>query len=586
MTDAFVDLLDEPRWLAWREEERNGKSTKVPYAAPGPGGGKANDPTTWGTHEQAGVRARRLDDGRKVGCGIVLGDLGRDLYLAGIDLDSWLDESGALAGWAEQVVDVIGSYSETSPSGRGLKAFFYIEAEDVRWFLDLISVEAGMWGTKRGIPGLSGADHGPGVELYCSHRYFTVTGLVWSTDQPRIVTLDRERLEAVAALMPPPGIASGAGIRPDRSRIAMAAALRLRAASFEAMCDGLRNHADADIRAWVREKGEAVGGRELRRIWDKISANDGTGPVALDDFWAYLPAHSYLFVPTRELWPAASVDGKLPPQPLHDDDGQPVVDSDGKKVVLSASRWLDRKRSVEQMTWAPGEELIIEGRLLDDGGWFERAGASCFNLYRPPNMILGHADQAGPWLDHVRLVYPENADHLLRWFAHRVQRPQEKINHAVLLGGDQGIGKDTLLEPVKRAVGPWNCHEIGPHHLGRFNGFVRAVILRISEARDLGEVDRFNLYEHLKTYCAAPPDVLRVNEKNLREYTVTNCCGVILTTNHESDSVGLPPDDRRFYVTWSPLRIADFQSGYFATCGIGTITAGPGTSLLIWLRSI
>jgi hypothetical protein len=57
------------------------------------------------------------------------------------------------------------------------------------------------------------------------------------------------------------------------------------------------------------------------------------------------------------------------------------------------------------------------------------------------------------------------------WLAHRVQQPQEKINHALVLGGPQGIGKDSLLEPVKRAVGPWNVAEVSPQHvLGRFNG--------------------------------------------------------------------------------------------------------------------
>ena len=66
----------------------------------------------------------------------------------------------------------------------------------------------------------------------------------------------------------------------------------------------------------------------------------------------------------------------------------------------------------------------------------------------------------------------------------RVQRPDEKINHCLLLGGSQGIGKDTALEPVKHAVGPWNFQEVSPTAmLGRFNGFLRAVILRISEAR-------------------------------------------------------------------------------------------------------
>jgi hypothetical protein len=46
-----------------------------------------------------------------------------------------------------------------------------------------------------------------------------------------------------------------------------------------------------------------------------------------------------------------------------------------------------------------------------------------------------------------------------------VQHPGDKINHALVLGGEQGIGKDSTLEPVKRAVGPWNFHEVSPTHL-------------------------------------------------------------------------------------------------------------------------
>ena len=72
-----------------------------------------------------------------------------------------------------------------------------------------------------------------------------------------------------------------------------------------------------------------------------------------------------------------------------------------------------------------------------------------------------------------------------------------------LLGGAQGIGKDTLLEPVKHAVGPWNFREVSPQQmLGRFNGFLKSVILRISEARDLGDVNRFEFYDHMKAYTA------------------------------------------------------------------------------------
>jgi hypothetical protein len=208
--------------------------------------------------------------------------------------------------------------------------------------------------------------------------------------------------------------------------------------------------------------------------------------------------------------------------------------------------------------------MLIKDRLISEGGWFERPKCTVFNLYRPPNIVLGNAAEATPWLDHVRRVYPNEIDHIVQWLAHRAQRPQEKINHALVLGGLQGIGKDTLIEPVKRAVGPWNVSEVSPQHLlGRFNGFLKSVILRVNEARDLGDVDRFSLYDHMKAYTAAPPDVLRVDEKNLREYSILNCCGVVITTNHKTDGIFLPADDRRHFVAWSDLTKADFTADYW-----------------------
>ena len=82
--------------------------------------------------------------------------------------------------------------------------------------------------------------------------------------------------------------------------------------------------------------------------------------------------------------------------------------------------------------------------------------------------------------------------------------------------------------------------------------------------RDLGEVNRFTFYEHLKSFAAAPPDTLRVDEKNLREYYVLNCCGVIFTTN-KKDSLFIPPDDRRIYVAWSDLTKENFTAEYWKT---------------------
>src|SRR5262249_35009824 len=207
---------------------------------------------------------------------------------------------------------------------------------------------------------------------------------------------------------------------------------------------------------WARTKGQANNDRELTRIWEKAgaaAAQSAAAGVSLDDFYAYMPRHNYIYTPSRETWPASSVNVRIAPIRLRG------------RVFISPTLWLDRNKPVEQMTWAPGLPMIIRDRLISDGGFIERGNVSCFNLYLPPAIVHGDPTKAGPWIEHGRRIFPNEFDHIELWFAHRIQRPQEKINHAVVLGGPQGIGKDTLLEPVKRAVGPWNFVEISPQQM-------------------------------------------------------------------------------------------------------------------------
>ena len=297
--------------------------------------------------------------------------------------------------------------------------------------------------------------------------------------------------------------------------------------------------------------------------------------VTVADFYAYMPTHQYIFIPSRELWPAPSVNARLNP-----------IDVGGTKP-MKPSDWLDADRACEQMTWAPGHPMIITDKLVANGGWIDRPGCSCFNLYRPPNLISGIAAQATPWIDHVHRVYPDDATHMINWFAHRVQRPGEKPNHALVMSGMQGIGKDSMLEPIKHAIGPHNFEDISPKQMtGRFNGFMKSVILRVSEARDLGETDRYAFYEHSKVFMAAPPDVLRCDEKNLREHSVMNVCGCIITTNHKAgNSIYLPADDRRHYVAWSPRVKEDFPKDYWRTL-YGWYAAGGSGHVAAYLAQL
>lgn len=286
-------------------------------------------------------------------------------------------------------------------------------------------------------------------------------------------------------------------------------------------------------------------------------------------FYAYLPTHQYLHRPTRAFWPAASVDGSL------------TMKIEGKKV----SQWLDKFRAVQQATWHPAHGEVLLDTIVADGGFVPKPGAKVYNRYRPPVLAPSTGD-ASPWLNHLQAIYPGEAAHLIKWFAHRIQRPGEKINHALVLGGAQGIGKDTILEPVRRGVGPWNWADIDPKKLtGAFNPFVESVVLRINEARDLGDLDRFAFYDHSKTYIAAPPDVLMCNNKHQREYPVFNVMGVILTTNHKTNGIYLPLDDRRHYVAWSNATKDDFTEGYWRSLW-DWLDAGGGEAVVGYLQGV
>jgi hypothetical protein len=112
-----------------------------------------------------------------------------------------------------------------------------------------------------------------------------------------------------------------------------------------------------------------------------------------------------------------------------------------------------------------------------------------------------------------------------------------------------------------------------------------AVVVRVSEIRDTdrggGErVDRYQLYDHMKTIIAAPPDTHRIDEKFIREHYIPNVTGVIVLTNHKQSGLYLPPDDRRHFVMWSDRKKDDETIlrckrlwDWYAAGGIGHVVA-------------
>ena len=139
------------QWVIWGVSEEKPKS---PYNPNTPSvGAKANDAATWADFETAVSAAARLGRG---GIGFELGN-----GIAGIDLDHVINDDGEPCEFARTIVDTMNSYTEYSPSGRGLHILFRVsESEET---------------LRHRLGGKLGGKNAQ-IELYFGVHYLTVTG--------------------------------------------------------------------------------------------------------------------------------------------------------------------------------------------------------------------------------------------------------------------------------------------------------------------------------------------------------------------------------------------------------------------------
>ena len=126
-------------------------------------------------------------------------------------------------------------------------------------------------------------------------------------------------------------------------------------------------------------------------------------------------------------------------------------------------------------------------------------------------------------------------EHVLNFPAHLVQHPGVRINHALFLGSKvQGIGKDSIAQPVVVILGHHNCAITQLDLENDFNDWIleRSLV----QAQELKAFESKRLANQLKPYLTSPPNYLRLNRKNVAQFDVPNICNWLLTTNSESPS--------------------------------------------------
>src|SRR5208337_404639 len=164
------ELKDLPNWVGWKLElNEDKKPTKIPYSRPGIKA-STRDPRSWVKFDDV----CNIISSKEKGIGVVFDGNG----IVGIDLDHCFNLDGTILVKFEEVLSVLDSYTEVSPSGNGLHIF--IKCKEIPYYSrDLPTDEhpEGLehFGKKKN-----------NLEIYSKVRYFTITGIKWNGCPPDI----------------------------------------------------------------------------------------------------------------------------------------------------------------------------------------------------------------------------------------------------------------------------------------------------------------------------------------------------------------------------------------------------------------
>jgi putative DNA primase/helicase len=165
LSDIPSELKETAQWVCWKGVlKENGKISKLPIDPKTGDYAKTNNPATWGTVDEA---IQRLKNDKLHGIGFVFS---KSDPFVGIDLDNCYDPvTKSFSQYAENIIRQFESYTEYSPSGKGVHII------------------------------VKGKLNGPGhkngsIEIYDQGRFFTFTGNTVEnfplavTDKQKVIT--------------------------------------------------------------------------------------------------------------------------------------------------------------------------------------------------------------------------------------------------------------------------------------------------------------------------------------------------------------------------------------------------------------
>lgn len=390
MADEIPRLLaDRPQWLLWRFESKPGdkKPRKVPYYTKGHRRvgeqGSQDDRRALAPLSDA-LRAYESKPGHWSGVGFAFlpGD-----GLVGIDLDGMIDtETGEISERGRNIIQACGSYTEFSPSGKGVHIICTGQTQTFK-------------------------SNEVGVEVFAGRQYFTFTGRRYPDTPAEVNPLPERALKRLRATVesgrkraddgkpstaPPPALEG-------RAKVESALAFISADCGYEdwiqigmAICSELGTGAFDVWDAWSSRAGKYPGRKTLETHWKSFRPGEGvTGATlfkrAMDAGWQ--PPRTPRQGRASSSVPSAGGDGVVVP------DVPGSFDADGQRVIRHDAGELPRV--LDEIGAALSEFCAKGGNLF-------RWGAGLARVYVLPAAVDGPVKR---WAGAVTL-HPVGAPHL------------------------------------------------------------------------------------------------------------------------------------------------------------------------------
>jgi hypothetical protein len=227
-----------------------------------------------------------------------------------------------------------------------------------------------------------------------------------------------------------------------------------------------------------------------------------------------------------------------------------------KTQRVQSSIYFDERRqdrgapALSAVTFAAGDDVLVTRDGLVYGNRWTNARPDVSGS----DAIANH--DVEPWLEHCRNLVSDDAelDHILNAMAFKIQHPNVKINHAILIGGDEGAGKDSMFQPFLWALGGKHWRNRSVIEAGGLDsqwGYaLEAEVVILNELKEPEARERRAMANKLKPLIAAPPETLSVNRKGMHPYELVNRLMVVAYTN-DPLPITLPTQDRRWFCVWT-----------------------------------